>query len=315
MASPRPTAAPAPSPPGPTVPEMVRRAPMPGLRPYVQGLAGYTERPPAPLRRREVPAPSVVVIVNLADPLRVLDPRDGGALQAARAFVAGLQDRYVLTEAAGLSQGVQVNLTPPGARLLFGAPMDELANRVVDLADLLGSAADGLVERLQAAPTWESRFAAVEAFIAARIQAVPHPPAGVLRAWRRLYDTHGRTGIGALAAELGWSRKHLWPSSGARWACRPRRWPASSASTGPAASSSRPAGRTSPRWPTCAATTTRPTSSGTSGSSPAVPPPSSAGAGCPTSTASPGSRPRAGNIFPRHGCPGGRRLGSPHRRP
>ena len=203
------TAAPG-HPPGDPPAESVRRAPDPALRPYVHRLAGYAEHPPVPLRRREVPSGSVVVIINLGAPLRVLDPEEPGrGARALRSFAAGLHQRYVVTETCGPSRGVQVDLTPVGARLLFGVPMDGLANRVVDLADLLGAEAATLAERLAAAPDWEGRLAAVERYLAGRLAAAPPPNAGVLWAWRRLRETDGRAAIGGLAAELGWSRKHL----------------------------------------------------------------------------------------------------------
>lgn len=196
--------------PGNPPEESVRRAPDPALRPYVHRLAGYAEHPPAPLRRREVPSGSVVVIINLGTPLRVLDPEDpAGRPRAPRSFAAGLHERYVVTETCGPSRGVQVDLTPVGARLLFGVTMDGLTNRVVDLTDLLGAEAAALAERLAETPDWESRLAAVEGYLAGRLAAAPPPDAGVLWAWRRLRETDGRTGIGALASELGWSRKHL----------------------------------------------------------------------------------------------------------
>jgi AraC-like DNA-binding protein len=62
---------------------------------------------------------------------------------------------------------------------------------------------------LREAPTWEERFALLDAIIAERLRDSRSPSAKVVWAWRRLSATRGRVGIGSLASELGWSRRHL----------------------------------------------------------------------------------------------------------
>ena len=42
-----------------------------------------------------------------------------------------------------------------------------------------------------------------------RLDDPPEPPSEVVRAWRRLVATGGGVEIGGLAAEVGWSRRHL----------------------------------------------------------------------------------------------------------
>jgi len=124
-------------------------------------------------------------------------------------FVAGLHDGYTLVESTGVSCCVQVNLTPLGARRLFGLPMHEIANRTVALEDVLGPGARRLAERLGVLSDWSSRFTLLESFLAARLIRGPEPSPGVAFAWEKLAEKAGLVGIGALAAELGWSRKRL----------------------------------------------------------------------------------------------------------
>ena len=110
------------------------RPPHPALRPLVtRGYTGYEERTGAPLRRVQTPHPAIVVIVNLGPALRV----DGAAFGS---FVAGLTDLPVLTEHPGEQAGIQLDLTPQGARMLLGVPLREVGRRVVALDALLPEA-------------------------------------------------------------------------------------------------------------------------------------------------------------------------------
>ena len=190
--------------------EMVRRAPHPMLRPYVLGYEGFTERAARLVCRRELPNGAAVLILNFGAPYRVRDPRQPTRVDAPRlGFVSGLYETYVLVESQGLAQCIQVNFTPLGMRRFLGMPMREVTNRVVDVGEVLGAAAMRLLEHLDEAPDWESRFRLVDAFIAARLKQTPSPPTGVAWAWRQIDMAAGCLSIGTLPEELGWSQKHL----------------------------------------------------------------------------------------------------------
>jgi AraC-like DNA-binding protein len=153
-----------------------------------------------------VPWAGAVAIVCFGVPYRL----DGEPFDA---FVGGLSDRPILTEFVGAAGGVQIDFTPLGARRCLGLPMDELTNRVVDLEDVLGPGAPLLAERLQEAPGWAERFALLDAALLRRVEAGPEPAPEVAWTFRRLAEAHGRLAVGPLAAEVGWSRRHL----AARW--------------------------------------------------------------------------------------------------
>jgi AraC-like DNA-binding protein len=180
--------------------ETVTRPPHPALRPLVhRGYVGYREAA-GPIRRLQVPHEAITVILNLGAPIGVTGWAGGGS------FVAGLHDRAVVTEQDGEQLGIQMDLTPLGAQMLFGLPMGELSRRVVDFA---GVAPVELVERLAETPGWGARFALLDAFLLDRLARASAPRPDVAFAWARLGATHGAIGIGELCTELGCSGRHL----------------------------------------------------------------------------------------------------------
>lgn len=144
---------------GPALWEAVQRAPDARLRHSVLSYGGYFELSTRPMRRLEVPFAGIPLIISLGPTLLVDGVRHGS-------FVAGLDDSVTITEYAGEQRCIQVNLTPLGARRLFGLPMSELARRVVALDEILGRRpAAELVERLREAFDWEARFAILDALL------------------------------------------------------------------------------------------------------------------------------------------------------
>jgi AraC-like DNA-binding protein len=187
---------------------LVERGPHPALREHIRSYYGFAEETAVPLRRREGPAASVVVVISFEHEWLM-----GHALAPERpferftSFVAGMHDAAVLTEHGGRSEGIQINVAPPAAAALFGISMHDLAGRIVPFEDVFSS--DRLVERLAEAPDWETRFDLLEATLAARFAEAAPPSDGAAWAWRQLAETHGRVRVEALCEELGWSRKRL----------------------------------------------------------------------------------------------------------
>ena len=181
---------------------MVERAPHPVLRGAVLRYAAYAEQAPEPVVRTELPQDRVSLIVNLGAPFTVAGERFGS-------FVAPVDDRPALTAFEATARGIQVDLRPDAARVLLGIPLGELHGALaVDLGALLGRGAAELEERLDALPGPAARFALLDALLARRIASTAPPP-DLLYAWRRVQASGGRARIGAIAAELGCSRRHL----------------------------------------------------------------------------------------------------------
>lgn len=190
--------------------ELVTHAPAAPLRAHVLSYEGYAETADRVVYDRRMPSGAVPMIIGFGAPMRSAGPGTRGAAKFEQAFVAGLHDTHTTSEWSGVSRGVQVNMTPIGAHLLLGVPMDSITDRVVALDDVFGAAGRDLAEHMQHATTWEARFAAVDDLLTARMAASrARPTEGTAWAWQRLNATQGRTSIAALTEALGCSRKHL----------------------------------------------------------------------------------------------------------
>lgn len=180
--------------------ELVQGAPAAALLGQVSRYYGFREATSAPMRRREGPGRDVVLIVSFGEEWLI----DG---ERFTSFAAGLHDRQVTTEHGGRSFGMHIDLAPPAAYMLFGLPLHTLAHRKVPLEDVLGE--PFLVDRLHDAGGWAARFRLLDCVLLKRLADARPPSPGVVWAWRRLVETDGRVAVGALAGELGWSRKRI----------------------------------------------------------------------------------------------------------
>jgi len=189
--------------------ELVLADPDPRLAGHVTSVQAYAEHLDGPVRWWELPGTKMPLIIDLGSGFRLLDPCDTSVAVEHGSFFAGFHARPAVPESDGRARCIQVNFTPIGAHLFLGVPMSELANLIVDPADVLGAAASRLVDRLHDSATWEARFRTVEDFIAGRMLRTKPPSPGVAWAWSRLDETGGQVDIGALATELGWSHKRL----------------------------------------------------------------------------------------------------------
>ena len=189
---------------------LARRSPSPSLRRWVVGYQDYRVAGSTGHPRSHLPSPEVNLIVNLDAPLHVHDALgQPTSLGAGDAFVAGLHTTAATTRIVGVERGVQVDLTPVGAHLLFGrVPMTELAERVVRIEDLLGPERHDVIGALMEARTAEERFDALEAFLARKLQDVELTPE-LHCALDGLAASHGTTRIADLARRVGWSEKRL----------------------------------------------------------------------------------------------------------
>jgi len=211
---------------GPPVSEHVTALPAAGLRPLIARYSGYRDAGQPPGRHRGLPSPYLTVIFTLDEPLEVAehpDPAQAGGQFGTLA--GGLHTVPALITHDGSQSGVQVALSPLGARAILGLPAGELASLDVEGSEVLGPLAGQVQDKLRAAGSWPERFAAVDELLWTRACAStvvarggsadlargrgPGVSPEVGYAWQRLMRTGGQTPVGQLAAETGWSDRHL----------------------------------------------------------------------------------------------------------
>ncbi len=185
-------------------------APKPWLAPFVRRFNAYSEQSTGFARRREPPSDLATLVFNLGAELRVEHPANTCmAFSGDMGFFAGLHSKHAVTETDGAQNGVQVMLTPLGARQLLALPLDEVGGSLVDPLALFGAEARETIGRLQDSSSQIECLVILEQMVERRIAASHPVPRDLAWAWRRLQDDAGRTNVSALAAKIGCSRKHL----------------------------------------------------------------------------------------------------------
>ncbi|BCJ41616.1 AraC family transcriptional regulator [Actinoplanes ianthinogenes] len=224
----------------PIVDEYAQGRPAPPLRGQVAFYSGYRQRGLPPGRHRGLPSPYLTLIFTMDEPLVIAEHPDARQAPGAYgALLGGLHLRPATITHDGRQSGVQVALHPHGCRELLGLPAGDLAGLDVDLAAVLGDAPVAAIrERLCAAPDWPARFAILDAVFgslrharAARSHLAlssggsPHPARdGAERVgyvWAAL-RRGGPVSIADLAAQVGWTPRHLTDRFRAELGLRPK---------------------------------------------------------------------------------------------
>ncbi len=198
---------------GDRIEESVWGVPAPALRPFIAGYSGYRQAGVPPATHRGLPSPYLTVIFTLDDPLTIAahaDPRQPPA--SYRSLIGGLHTTPALVTHQGRQSGIQLLLSPLGARALLGMPAAELASIDVDGSEVLGPLAEQIRQRITTAGDWPARFGVLDRLLASRLVDPPADPRTsdeVSHAWRLLVASGGRCTVSGLAAETGWSDRHL----------------------------------------------------------------------------------------------------------
>jgi AraC-like DNA-binding protein len=155
--------------------------------------------PEARPHRLALPATASVPLV-----LKIRDSR-----HRPPAFLHGVHDHVVLMDGECAPVYLEILLAPLGAYQILGRPVRELGAGVIDLESVFGATGRRLLEAVRDQPTWRGRFAAVDSFLLRAAERGPRPAPEVRRAWRLIAGSGGRVPIGRVAADVGWSHKHL----------------------------------------------------------------------------------------------------------
>lgn len=188
------------------------RVAVPALRAYVGALTGYAYVGEPPELHRGLPSQYLTIVISLDEPLGVAWP--GAPVEKFHTLVGGLHSTAVRIGNSSNTSGIQLALTPEGSRALLGVSPGELGSLVVNLDDVLGRPARELTDELCSQTDWNRRFEIVERLLLQAARTKSSKVAGEAKpelgwAWQRLCQTAGAIGVLELAAEVGWSRRHL----------------------------------------------------------------------------------------------------------
>jgi len=195
---------------GEQVNEAVAGQPARPLRPFIAHYSGYRQAGIEPTEHRGLPSPYLTLIFTLDEPLTIAehpDPRQPAADYVT--LVGGLHTSPALVTHDGRQSGIQVGLSPLGARALLGVRAGEIAVLDLEGSEVLGRFAAEVHERIRAATGWADRFAVLDEVLCERLDGEGYVSPEVEYSWRRLLATGGAMPISALVAETGWSDRHL----------------------------------------------------------------------------------------------------------
>ncbi|MGW6207755.1 helix-turn-helix domain-containing protein [Streptomyces sp. NPDC055089] len=172
---------------------------------------------------RVVPHPAVMLVLEAGACRAVVD--DGAGRRHRGSVVAGpgFGDGGAVRAWGSQVECVQVRLSPVVARAVLGVSPVDVAGGIAVLDDLWGRDAARAREQLGEASSWEERFALTDALLARRRDVRSSVDPEVARAWDRIVACRGLVRIGALADELGWSRRRLWSRFHAQIGMPPKR--------------------------------------------------------------------------------------------
>lgn len=186
---------------------MAEAIPAPDLKPAVLRLQGFEALSTVEFSDCVMAGLFLPVIINFGDRW---DIASGGATASAfDSFTAGLIDRHTGVTATGRPACLQIDLTPFGARALFGQPLHQLTGAVADLSDMLGPGTRELTERLENLRDWRARLELAEGFVRRRLMLAPPADRRALAAWRMMHLSGGQLRIAEIAQRLEMSREHF----------------------------------------------------------------------------------------------------------
>jgi AraC-like DNA-binding protein len=183
----------------------VRREPRSALRGLVTEYHGYYHDGMPAGVHHGLPSGTLTMVFAFDEQVDVGWQADPGSRARHWAMVSGLHAGPALIHHDGFQHGVQLALTPRGARALLGVPAGALAGALLPLEERRA------YDAMAAATSWPERFDVLDRWLLDR--AASREPTGIrgelAHVWRRIGRSHGAVRVADLAGEVGWSRRHL----------------------------------------------------------------------------------------------------------
>ena len=188
--------------------ESVRREPVPVLRRLVHHYHGFQLPDAAARARLEIPSGAVTLLIAFAEPLRIGLASEGESRIYQRgSFLSAGRTVAAVGRHHGRIHGMEVTLNHTGAHHILGLRMAELSDGFPTLGEVLGREGDLLVEQLAGLPTWEARFARLDAYLTRRAADSPVLPAWQVRRATRLVAAGWP--LRDIQRDVGWGDRHL----------------------------------------------------------------------------------------------------------
>lgn len=188
------------------------RAPHPALAPYVTSLVAYDVAMGPPGVHRGLPSTALTFVLPVDEPLDVGWAADPSSRRRRWSVLSGLHVGPASIHHDGHQSGIQLGLTPAGARVLLGLPSAALCHQLVELGDLDGGTGapqlQQLPERLHSTSDRHERLRLTHE---ALLSALAHQEAPGLRAevGQAMASLARGARVHAVAEQVGWSRRHL----------------------------------------------------------------------------------------------------------
>ena len=179
----------------------------PALAPYVRSVVAYDVAFAGPGVHIGMPSTGLTFVLPLDEPLTVAWDGDPASRTVGWTSVSGLHTTAAAVHHGDHQRGIQLSLTPAGARAVWGVPASALAGRLVGVADVDPALAD-LPERVAGEASWEARLEVLQHALldAVRRHEAPSLRPEVARAMALL--TRG-VPVAATAGDVGYSRRRL----------------------------------------------------------------------------------------------------------
>jgi AraC-like DNA-binding protein len=179
----------------------------PALAPHVRSIVAYDVALGGPGVHIGMPSTDLTFVLPLDEPLEVSWHGAPQTRTVGWTSVSGLHTTAAAIHHTGHQRGIQLSLTPAGARALWGVPASALAGQLLTLEDVDPVLAD-LPERLAGARSPEERLAVVEHALLAAVRRHGRAPLRpeVGRAMALL--TRG-VAVATTADDVGYSRRRL----------------------------------------------------------------------------------------------------------
>jgi AraC-like DNA-binding protein len=183
-----------------------RWTPSAALRPHVASMVAYDLAMPGPGVHVGMPSTSLTFVLPVGEPLDVGWSGVPGSRRLRWSTVSGLHTTPAVIHHGPRQAGVQLGLTPLGARTLLGLPAAALAGEIATLEEAAPGLCD-LPDRLAAVGDWSARLALLERRlldVLARSDASMRADVG-----HALATLTRGVGVQRTAEQVGLGRRHL----------------------------------------------------------------------------------------------------------